>query len=417
MYTLVRKCAVHFVRILCLLVLWIALLSRQASAQSTVQVSGVVKAQGGVIQQAEVEFYTLNDDFQGNSVTCTNGRFKSDNKMAVGRKIRVRVMAGTYKTLQKDITVPANGDLGEFRLERSALVISGFVRDSVSGAALPAVEIAFYDEKGKLIKAKFNTDSRGYFDLETDFVFGQKITVRFFKKGYYDDKEYSQTFSRDGRTSLPDILLPELGARGLRAFIRIRNRSTDKALGGANVHFFDVKKSRYFDSIVPSSGDLELKLYQRPGTLLDMKITRPNYFDITANENLSEDPQRNQFSYQMEKLTHSHLAPILLIGTGAAALTGGGMYYASTKQYNKYKDFANAKRENDLKGAELKRTISAAAGGVAAAALVGYIITRMHEKKVEKQLERSRPQRTGFVPLAPEKGSAGIASIGIAYSF
>lgn len=385
--------------------------------QATVQVSGTVKAQQGAIQQAHVEFLNLNDEFQTSGITGTNGVFRSEKKLAVGRTVKIKITMAGYRTLVKDMKITATGDAGEFRLERSNLMISGFVRDSISGLVLSGVEISFYNDQGKLIKARSNTDTRGYYDLETNFVFGQKITIRVFKKGYYDDKELTQTFSSEGRTSLPDILLPELGDRGLRAFVRITNKKTGKPLGGVNIHFLDRKKSAYIDSVVPATGELQLKLYQRPGTTLDMQITRPNYLGFKANPTLSEDPQVNQFSFPMEKEGRSSLGPVLLTVSGAAALTGGGMFYLSTKQYSKYKNFGNAKREDDLKGAELKRSISAVAGGAATAALMAYIITKVKEKNKEKAIERNKI-RTSFIPVSPfNYAHANIAVIGLVYSF
>ena len=61
-------------------------------------------------------------------------------------------------------------------LRHKVLAISGSVKDSISEMPVAGVEIFFYDES-KLIQSK-STNSMGYFDLETDFTYGQKITVR-----------------------------------------------------------------------------------------------------------------------------------------------------------------------------------------------------------------------------------------------
>lgn len=267
--------------------------------QSATEISGTIKSKQGVVQGAQVEFYDLNNEFQGNCISGPTGKFTSEKKMAIGRSIRIKINTTGYKIVEKDIKVNTNGDAGEFMLERRNLVITGFVRDSITELVLQGAEIFFYDDQGKLIQAK-STNSLGYFDLETDFIYGQKITVRVLKKGYYDDKEQTLTFTSEGRNNMQDILLPEIGARGLRAYIRIKDKRNGKPLGGGTVRYFD-KKSTYIETPVPPGGELELKLYQRPGTTLDLQVTNARYRAFKLNAILSEEPLNNVFTCALER--------------------------------------------------------------------------------------------------------------------
>ena len=385
--------------------------------QTTIEISGTIKSSQGALQGAEIDFLNLNDEFQGNCVSGPNGKFKSENKMQVGRTIKIRVSKTGYETSEKTYKIDKMGDAGEFMLKRKILTISGFVKDSIAETALTGAEIFFYDES-KLIQSR-STNSQGYFDLETGFTYGQKITVRVSKSGYHD-KEQTLTFTSEGRNTLQDILLPQLGDRGLRAFIRIKDKKKGKPLGNVAIRYFDKKKSSYIDTMVSSKGEqLELKLYQRPGTTLDLQISKPNYVPIQAKLTLSEDPLSNVYEYEMERDRRSAVGPVLLIGTGVSALVGGGMYLSSNSKYNNYKDFGNANRESDYTSAQSSRTIAIVAGGVAAGAIIAYIIYKINQKNKEKDAQQKKT-KTVFQHFAPLNQSYALGNrpiIGLTYQF
>lgn len=405
-------------KIIVLLTLLISIgLQISLKGQTAIEIRGTIKSSQGALSAADITFLDLDDVFQGNCVSGPDGRFKSQYKLQVGKTIRIKISKTGYEPYERTFKIDKTGNAGEFMLQRKILTISGFVKDSITEMALQGAEIFFYNEEGKLIQSR-SVNSLGYFDLETSFTYGQKITVRISKIGYHD-KEQTLTFTSDGRNILQDILLPQLGDRGLRAFIRIKDKKKGKPLGGVNVHYFDKKKSSYMDTVVSIKGEIELKLYQRPGTTFDLQISKPNYRTIHAKPTLSEDPLINVFTYELEKDRRSALGPVLLIGGGTAALVSGGMYLSSNSKYDSYKDFSNADRESDYTSAQSKRNIAMVTGGVAAAAIVTYIIYRINQKNKEKDLEQKKI-RTGFkkfLPLKHSYAAANTAMVGIAFRF
>lgn len=298
--------------------LFICLITSNAiNGQSGIEVTGFVKSQQGALQGAQVDFLDINDNFISNSVSGPNGKFSSDMKVAMGKTIKIKVAKEGYENSLKVVKVEKGGNVGEFMLKAQRLAISGFVKDSVTEQPLPGTEVLFYDQS-RLIQSK-STNSMGYFDIETDFVPGQKITVRLFKKGYYD-KEQTTTFTSNGINRLPDIMLPEISARGLRVFIRVQDKKKGNPIKGVMLHYFDNRKSSYLDVAVPSSGELELKFYQPPGISLDFQITKPKYRTIQARLTLSENPLNNVFTYELEKTNRKSAGSWILIAAGISAL-------------------------------------------------------------------------------------------------
>jgi hypothetical protein len=376
----------------------------QSYGQTAVGITGTVKSAQGALQGATVSFLDLNDIFQGDCVSGPDGKFISQNKMPVGKAIKIRITITGYQPFEKVFQTDHSGNAGEFMLQLKSLTISGFIRDSISELPLVGVEVFFYDES-RLIQSR-STNNQGYFEIETGYTYGQKITIRLSRSGYYD-KEQTLIFTSEGRNVLQDILLPQLGDRGLRAFIRVRDKSKDKPMGGAAVRYFDSKKSIFIDTLVSSLGELELKLYQRPGTTLDLQISKQRYVTIQVKATLSEDPLVNVFTYEMEHERHSALGAALLIGAGASALTSGGMYLSSSSKYASYKNFANPDRETDYATAQNRLNIAVATTGAAAAALAAFIIYKIAQKNKERTLEQKKIR----VSLGPGHG------IGLVYSF
>jgi hypothetical protein len=391
-------------------------LQMQSYGQSAVGITGTVKSDQGALQGATVSFLDLNDNFQGNCVSGPDGKFISQNKMPVGKAVKIRIAITGYQPFEKVIQIDRSGNAGEFMLQLKSLTISGFVRDSISEVPLAGVEVFFYDES-RLIQSR-STNNQGYFEIETGYTYGQKITVRVSRVGYYD-KEQTLIFTSEGRNVLQDILLPQLGDRGLRAFIRVRDKSKDKPMGGAAVRYFDAKRSIFVDTVVSALGELELKLYQRPGTTLDLQISKPGYVTIQAKATLSEDPLVNVFTYEMEHERHSALGPALLIGAGVATLTSGGMYLSSNSKYNSYKDFANPNRESDYNAAQNRLDIAVVTAGLAAAAVVTFIIYKITKKDKEKTLEQKKIRVSlGPFPASGTGRTSGRSQgIGLVYRF
>jgi hypothetical protein len=384
--------------------------------QTTVEITGIIKSQQGALQGAEVTFLTVNDEFQGNCISGPDGKFKSQYKVQIGKTIKIKITANEYSTFEKTFTVERSGNAGEFMLKRKTLNLSGFVRDSVTEAPLEAAEVFFYDES-KLIQSK-STNNLGYFDLETNFTSGQKITIRVSKKNYYP-KEQTLTFASEGRNTLPDILLPQVGDRGLRAYISVTDKKKKKPLSGVSVRYLDIKTSSHKDTIVASNGKVELKLYQQPGTTLELELSKPNYKTLKVYERLSADPLGNSFTYQMEKDRRSALGPVLLIGGSTAAVVSVAAYSSSNSKYNSYKDFGNPNREDDYDAAQSSRTISLVSGAVAVGCFTGYIIYKINQRKKEREAEL-KSKHIGlnrFSLFSPAYASGNVQGIGLAYRF
>lgn len=356
-------------------------------AQVFTEITGTIKSPQGAMQGAEITFLNLNEEFEGNCISGPDGRFKSQSKFQLGRTVKIKVSASGYETAEKTLKVDSTGNAGEFMLQRKKLTVSGFVRDSISEVVVEGAEIFFYDD-ATLIQKK-STNSQGYFVFETNFSYGQRITIRVSKMGFYD-KEQTLTFTSEGRNTLPDILLPQIGDRGLRAFIKVVDKKRGKPMAGVTVRYLDRKRSSYIDTVTTQTGQVELKLYQRPGTLLDLEIIKPNYRTIRAKPTLNEQPDNNKHEYEMERDRRSALGPVLLIGAGVAGLTSGGMFVSSNSSYDSYKDFSNPNRESDYTTAQNKRKVAVAAAAVAGGAMAGYLIYKITQKNKEKDLEQKR---------------------------
>jgi hypothetical protein len=171
--------------------------------------------------------------------------------------------------------------------------------------------------------------------------------------------------------------------------------------------------------MVASNGKVELKLYQQPGTTLELELSKPNYKTIIAYERLSAESLGNSFTYQLEKDRRSALGPVLLVGGTTAAIVSGAMYLSSNSKYESYKDFGNVNRENDYDQAQSSRNISMVAGIVAAGSIAGYIIYKASLRKKEKEAEQ-KSKHLGFKRLtffSPSYASGNVHSIGLSYQF
>jgi hypothetical protein len=386
-----------------------------------VVITGIVKSPDGAVQSARVDLFDEKNNLLDNGITGPDGKFKSEKKMKIGKTIKIKINKAGYEVYEIDYEIGNTGNAGQFLLQSKKLVVTGTIRDSTTEEVLKDAEIFFYDQAGRLIQAR-STNSLGYFEIVTDFIYGQKITIKAYKKGYYD-KEQTLTITSDDRNTMQDILLPDIGSRGLRAFIRIKEKKTRKPLEGVSVQYLDQRKKAYVDTLLSYRGEIELTLYQKPGSILDFTISRPGYVTINAQRTLSEVPRENVFVYEMERDTRSALGPILLIGGGASASASGVMYFMSQSVYKDYKNYSNytsAKdRDGDLANAQQKRNIALATAGVAASAIIIYVIYKIGEKHREK-IAIQKKMQIGFIQPSPRSTAYTTGStpiIGIALQF
>lgn len=391
-----------------------------ADAQ-TVIITGIVKSPDGVVQSARVDLFDEKNNLLDNGITGPDGKFKSEKKMKIGKTIKIKISKAGYEVYEIEYEIDNTGYAGQFLLQLKKLVVTGTIRDSTTEEALKDAEIYFYDQAGRLIQAK-STNSLGYFEIITDFIYGQKITVKAYKKGYFD-KEQTLTITSDDRNAMQDILLPDIVSRGLRAFIRIKDKKSGRPLDGVSIQYLNQRKKANVDTVLSSKGEIELTIYQKPGSILVFTISRPGYVNISAQRTLSEEPRENRFEYEMERDTRSALGPVLLIGGGASAAVSGVMYFSSQSIYKNYKIYSNytdAKtRNDDLTKAQQKRNIAVATAGIAAGAFIIYVLYRVSKKHQEKIAIQNKTH-IGFIQPASINATYAIGNtpiIGIAYRF
>ena len=387
----------------------------------TVVITGIVKSPDGVVQSARVDFFDERNNLLDNSITGPDGKFRSEKKLKIGKTIKIKITKAGYEEYGIDYDIDNTGDAGQCMLKTKKLVVTGTIRDSTTEEALRDAEIYFYDQAGRLIQAK-STNSLGYFEIETDFVYGQKITVKAYKKGYFD-KEQTLTITSDDRNTMQDILLPDIASRGLRAFILVKDKKSGRPLDGVSIQYLDQRKKANVDTVLSPKGEIELTIYQKPGSILVFTISRPGYVNISAQRTLSEEPRENRFEYELERDTRSALGPVLLIGGGSAAAVSGVMYFSSQsiyKDYENYSNYTDAKsRDADLTKAQKQRNIAVATAAIAAGAIVIYVLYRVSKKHQEK-IAIQKKTRIGFIQPVPLNTNYAIGNtpiIGIAYHF
>ena len=152
--------------------------------QTSIEISGTIMSPRGPEPGVQVELYNSNGSFITTCLTDINGKFKTIRKLNVGQTVQIRINKKEFQPFEQTYRIDKTGNAGELMLERRKIAISGFVKDSVHNEPpLQGVEVFFYDDS-KLIQSK-STNSQGYFVIETDFNYGQKITVRFSKKDFF----------------------------------------------------------------------------------------------------------------------------------------------------------------------------------------------------------------------------------------
>ena len=392
------------------------LFSSTLTAQKTIEISGTVHSPRGVEPRIDVEILNANGDFVTRALTGADGQFKTTRKFTINSSIQIRIKDKAFMVFEKAVRVPTNGNIGDLQLERKQIALSGFVKDSLAGKPIENAQVSFYEDS-KLIQSK-STNNQGYFDIETDYAYGQKITIRVDKKGYYS-KEQTKTVTSDGINSFDDFLLPCLGCRVSNVFIKVFDKKTDKPLSNVAVRYYDNRTMSKVTIVTPLNGEVVIKAYLTPGTLLDLEIVKAKYKTLSVKAPIQIDfNNKNEFKYYMESARKPLLCPCLLIGSGVAALVSGGMFLSSDKKYEAYKNFSNENRETDFTQAQTRARIGTVASGVAGGALVGWIICKIRQKNKDEQERRvSGSSYLGYSPSRTVEPKASNGQIGLTMSF
>lgn len=190
-------------------------------------------------------------------------------------------------------------------LKNKQIVIRGYVKDLITAQIMRGAKIFLYDNQKKLIQSKL-TDSKGYFNLATDFIDGQEMIVQVSKNGY-DDNTQTRTFPNEGTYYLPDIMIQKPGAEGIRpedakkgtairepteAPVEVNPNETPeikmctaicdtRGIKGVEVSFRDPKSNKKYTGI-SSGNDLE---FQVPCFLLESKES----VEVTFKRNDTSD--------------------------------------------------------------------------------------------------------------------------------
>src|SRR5215475_6062093 len=80
-----------------LMLLFLVVVQVSLHAQTTVEITGIVKSAQGALQGAEITFLTVDDEFQGNCISGPDGKFKSQYKMKIGKTFKITIGAKDYQ--------------------------------------------------------------------------------------------------------------------------------------------------------------------------------------------------------------------------------------------------------------------------------------------------------------------------------
>jgi len=375
-------------------------------------VMGTVRSeQGAAVKDAVVTFFDKNDQQLGGPVLSdVDGRYKSGAIFKNGQNLTVRAKKTGFSEGAVSLKI-ANGSNGantaNFTL-RTMTVISGFVSDSVTSDAMPGAEVSFFDKEGRLIQSR-STDSRGYYDFETDFSFGEVIKVRAEKKDYFPKEEVLRIVKPEREENRRDFRLPKKEDRGVRLGIRVYNRKR-KSLEGAKITYEDRGRK---EVVTPTSGESMLKITQRAGTRMKFRVTKAGYREVVREHTLGEGVDYAEIYLEKSKSK----CPCWLYASIGLAVASGTSHFAIYKpNYNNYEDLKNLNRENDYNKAATGRRITTVSGGLALGALTGWLICRHKEKQRLREAD-VRSGRMGFAPLLPDASQPGVHLIGFAYQF
>lgn len=383
--------------------------------QTAIQVTGIVRSPRGPEPGVQVIVNFSNGSYMTSCLTDINGKFKTEKKVTVGQTVQFVINKKEFQPFEKMFKTDKTGNAGEMMLEPKKMAISGFVKDSLTDQPMQGVEVFFYEDS-KLIQPR-STNSLGYFDIETDFKYGQKITVRVSKKGYYP-KEQTLTITSEGMNRLDDIKLPGLETRGIKVFIHVLDKKNHNPLNDVLVRYYDnrtLTKVGYKTAL--PNGEVELKIYQSLGSQINFEISKPKYRSLNQSTTIRIDPDsKNEFTFILEKEPNPVICPILFWSGVGIAVEGISMEVSSRLTYKKYEDFKNTDRETDFTKAQNRRRTAIVSGGVAAGAFVAWLICKNQQKQKDKEQERLS-RTTGFFLISPTDAPNLTTALGVGYRF
>ena len=393
-----------------LLIPCLCVLAFQAFAQTKIAIQGTIKStQGVVVQDATVSFFNAQQQPLGTCISESDGHFKSEKLFKADQTVTIKVTVPGFSDKSLTHKVKSqNGasNAGEIALQPKTIII-GFVTDSVTLEPVQGAEVSFFDKNNQLIQSR-STNSKGYFDFETDFTYGEIIRVRVSKLYYFPREKTLRIVKPDRDENRVDILLPKIEDTGIKVTLRVFDRTTNKPLGGAKVRY--PMRGANKDTVTATSGEVLLNIFQQPGTRLNLRIQKSKFKEIIANPALAMDS--NTFDYWMEREYHFPLCKCLYGGSAGLAILGTTTYFLSKKAYKNYKSFDNTEPLNDYHKANTLLRTSVISGGVAVLLLGSGLLCNHLDKKKE-----SGPPRTGAVLPQGYIDPFGNVQIGITYHF
>lgn len=402
----ISRSFLQYLTLICL----IAVLHNEAISQSKIAINGVVKsAQGLFVSEATVSIHNQQDELLKTVTTSADGQFKTDKSFKADQTVIIKVSKPGFSDKSVTHRVRSqNGtsNAGEIQLTPQT-IITGFVSDSVTLEPVQGAEVSFFDVSGRLIQSR-STNMEGYFEFETDFTFGEIIKVRVSKMYYFPREKTLRIVKPEREENRVNVRIPKVEDTGIKVTVRVFDRKNGKVMTGGKLRYPERGKPK--EVLVPANGEVNLNVFQQPGTRLNLRIQKPKYKEIGANPALALDG--NNFDYWLEREYRFPVCACIFGGGIASALFSGGMYLSSKKAYKAYEDTNNDDPESDYDKANKRLKTSAITGGLAAVLIGGGFLCRHIQKKRDNAPQKPNPvQPYGYID------AFGNAQFGIAYTF
>jgi len=383
--------------------------------QSLISIEGIIRSDQGVaIPAVTVSFLDVNGQLVGApAVSDVNGKYKSEKQFKKGETITAVAQKKGFsegRAVQAIGNVPTGAINIPFTL-KTVITISGFVTDSITPSdQLSDVDISFYDRDTRLI-SRVTTNQQGYYDFDADgFMFGDVIKVRAEKKGYCS-KDATLPIGRNENRL--DIRLAKPEDRGIRVNIRVYGKKR-KPLEGAIISYQD-RRNRITMPGTPASGEVSPLIYQKSGTLLDLRVLKGHYREGVKKHTLI-DPAIGANNVEIFMERAGSPCPCFLYGGLAAAGAGTFMYIKAFQSHDAYTDYKNLDRESDNSRSNKQLRTGHITMGVAALAITGFVICKSKEKQHAKDEDRRRTH-SSLVPLLQKDTYSRSTQFGIAFQF